>query len=63
MTTPPLHDRSGVASRLVKATDAGKRRRAVLAVADRARDAGDCAVLLDMLGLTVADARPGRTAA
>lgn len=36
----------------------GERRHAVLYTANNARDAGDCAQLLDMLGLSVADARP-----
>lgn len=37
---------------------ADQRRRAVMAVASAARDAEDCAGLLDMLGLSAAEAFP-----
>jgi hypothetical protein len=37
---------------------ADQRRRAVVAIASSAQDAGDCARLLDMLGLSAAEAFP-----
>jgi hypothetical protein len=44
------------------AVSAVARARAVRAIASAAENAGECALLLDMLGLTASDGRPGAPA-
>ncbi|MER7014540.1 hypothetical protein ABT324_24210 [Saccharopolyspora sp. NPDC000359] len=57
MTFPPQLDRRRLAAGVAKPNTPAERRAAALHVASSAHDAVDCAQLLDMLGLSVADAR------
>lgn len=59
MTIPPQLDKHRALGVLhPPASTEDERRRAALFVATTARDAADCTQLLDMLGLTAADAQP-----
>lgn len=59
MTIPPQLDKHRALGPLhPQPNTPAERRRAALYVASNARDAADCARLLDALGLTPADARP-----
>lgn len=58
MTIPPQLDKHRALGVLhPQPNTPTERRRAALHVASKARDAADCARLLDMLGLTAADTR------